>query len=57
MAFEGDLAFVHVRYPNWLGKEYAAVDIFRFDATGKIVEHWDVMQEVPATSTNGNGMF
>ncbi|MGH7412319.1 MAG: nuclear transport factor 2 family protein [Candidatus Methylomirabilis sp.] len=57
MAFEGNLAFVHVRYPNWAGKEHAAVDIFRFDEVGKIVEHWDVMQEVPATTASGNGMF
>ncbi len=43
--------------PNWMGKEYAGVDIFRFDASAKIVEHRDVMQEVPATSANENGIF
>lgn len=31
--------------------------ILRFDASGKIVEHWDVIQQVPATSIHENGMF
>ena|SRR5579859_2940352 len=57
VAIDGDLAFVHVRYLNWGGTETAGVDIFRFDADGKIVEHWDVLQPVPATSNNPNGMF
>jgi predicted SnoaL-like aldol condensation-catalyzing enzyme len=57
MAIEGDLAFVHVRYPNLAGKECAVVDIFRFDEDGKLVEHWDVTQEVPATTASGNSMF
>jgi predicted SnoaL-like aldol condensation-catalyzing enzyme len=35
-----------------------AVDIFRV-ADGKVIEHWDVMQEeVPASATaSGNPMF
>jgi len=57
VAIEGDLAFVHVRYLNWAGKETAGVDIFRFDADGKIVEHWDVLQPVPETANNPNTMF
>jgi predicted SnoaL-like aldol condensation-catalyzing enzyme len=57
VAIDGDLAFVHVRYLNWGGRETAGVDIFRFDADGKIVEHWDVLQPVPDTASNANGMF
>lgn len=57
IAIDGDLAFIHVRYLDWGGKETAGVDIFRFDAEGKILEHWDVLQPVPENANNPNGMF
>ncbi len=55
---QGDLVMVHGKYNNWAGKTMLAVDIFRLE-NGKVVEHWDVMQEeVPADkSANGNAMF
>ena len=57
VAIDGDLAFVHVHYLNWAGAPTAGVDIFRFDTEGRIVEHWDVLQPIPASANNDNTMF
>lgn len=55
---KGDLVMVHGRYKGWNGKNMIAVDIFRVQH-GKVVEHWDVMQEeVPVDKTvSGLPMF
>lgn len=45
----------HQTWPE--GLEYAGIDIFRLDDQGKIVEHWDVLQVLPQSSANENGMF
>lgn len=51
---EGDLVAVHSHYKTL---NSAVIDIFRFNDDGKIIEHWDVLQEVPATTAGGNDMF
>lgn len=33
------------------------MDFFRFDDSGKIVEHWDSIQQIPDTSKNNNTMY
>ncbi|WP_147693710.1 nuclear transport factor 2 family protein [Vogesella mureinivorans] len=54
---DGDLVMLHVHSQDKPGERgVAVVDIFRV-ADGKIAEHWDVIQPVPAQDANGNGMF
>lgn len=57
-AGRADIVMIHGRYTGWGPKPMVVVDIFRVK-NGKVVEHWDVMQdEVPADQTkSGHPMF
>jgi predicted SnoaL-like aldol condensation-catalyzing enzyme len=60
----GNYVWTHVRYVNIYSNEVndrgiAAVNIYRFNKGGKIVEYWDVLQPIPdpESAANTNGML
>ena len=54
---EGDYVILHVHSVREKGtRGRAIVDIFKLE-DGKIVEHWDVIQEIPAEMAHDNGKF
>lgn len=54
---EGDLVVVHsLAKDSPEDRGQAVIDIFRLQ-DGKIVEHWDVAQDVPENPANRNTMF
>jgi predicted SnoaL-like aldol condensation-catalyzing enzyme len=54
---DGDYVILHVHFIGVAGTSGRAIaDIYRM-RDGKIAEHWDVVQDVPATAANQNGMF
>jgi predicted SnoaL-like aldol condensation-catalyzing enzyme len=57
---EGDMVVTHSHLDlepgNARNPGRALADFFRLE-DGKVVEHWDVIQDIPAKSANENGMF
>ncbi len=42
---------------QFVSNKKSAMDFFRFDREGKILEHWDVIKELPEMYLNGNLMY
>ncbi|EOV8839689.1 nuclear transport factor 2 family protein [Cronobacter dublinensis] len=56
-AADGDLVWLQVHSTNGShDRGQAVLDIFRVK-DGKIVEHWDIIQDVPEKAANANTMF
>jgi predicted SnoaL-like aldol condensation-catalyzing enzyme len=60
----GDYVWAHVNFINLFSDDpqdrgIAGVDLYRMNAEGKAVEHWDVLQEIgdPENAAHANGMF
>lgn len=54
---EGDLVALHT-HQVWPGNdEYITMDFFRFDEKGKIIEHWDAIQQIPEQMAHKNTMY
>ncbi len=54
---EGNLVALHT-HQVWPGNDqYVTMDFFRFDENGKIIEHWDSMQQIPSGSAHNNTMY
>lgn len=58
---EGDLVSLHTHQvwhnENQTVDEFVTMDFFRFDHSGKIVEHWDSIQQIPKYSANHQTMY
>ncbi len=54
MICEGNLVAVHAYYKT--PQTNAGMDFFKIEH-GKIVEHWDVVQEIPQATASGQDMF
>jgi predicted SnoaL-like aldol condensation-catalyzing enzyme len=54
MVCEGNLVAVHAHYTT--PQSNAGMDFFKIN-NGKIVEHWDVLQDIPDATASGQDMF
>ncbi|WP_239487519.1 nuclear transport factor 2 family protein [Streptomyces durocortorensis] len=57
IAAQGDLVFTHSVVHGWAPEPVVIVDVFRLE-DGRIVEHWDVVQDLvpPGATVSGNPM-
>lgn len=54
---QDDLVALHTHQVWPDNDEYVTMDFFRFSDDGKIVEHWDSIQQIPKKALNTNKMY
>jgi predicted SnoaL-like aldol condensation-catalyzing enzyme len=54
---DNDYVITHSHYQDIPELDASLIDIFKINEDGRIIEHWDVIQEIPDTSLNGNTIF
>jgi predicted SnoaL-like aldol condensation-catalyzing enzyme len=54
---DGDMVILHCHWVRSPGERGNAVVDFFLVERDKVVEHWDVIQEIPETALNNNTMF
>lgn len=54
---EADLVALHTHQVWPDNEEFVTMDFFRFDENGKIVEHWDAIQQIPENTASGNPVY
>jgi len=54
---DDDYVLTHSHFQSMTRPDASIIDIFKMNDDGQIIEHWDVMQEIPYTSLNNNTMF
>ncbi|KAJ7292209.1 hypothetical protein C8J57DRAFT_1589464 [Mycena rebaudengoi] len=55
--FEAPYGWLHYRVDGILQEPTAILDLFRFNGTCAMQEHWDVIQERPVNATNPHPLF
>ncbi|MFQ5440651.1 MAG: nuclear transport factor 2 family protein, partial [Nitrosopumilaceae archaeon] len=54
---DNDYVITHSHFKSLPGVNASKIDIFKFNEDGRIIEHWDVIQEIPEGSLNNNTIF
>ncbi len=54
---EGNMVALHTHQVWPDNDEYITMDFFRFDDNGKIIEHWDAIQQIPDKAAHNNKMY
>ncbi len=54
---DNDYVITHSHFKSLPGIDASKIDIFKINEDGKIMEHWDIMQEIPDSSLNNHTVF